>query len=377
MSQILTATAKSDLAGAQFQVRKDDLNKSRFADVTLHADDLQADQILVKVDSFALTANNITYAQLGDMMSYWSFFPTDDDKWGIIPVWGFADVIASRHPAIAVDERIFGYFPMATHLVMTPGRLTDSNFIEATPHRAKLPPAYNSYLRITTDPTFSEDFEAFQSLLRPLFITSFLLDDFLSDEKFFGAQTVLLSSASSKTAFGLAHLLHKRQKTDQHVTVVGLTSAGNRAFVESLGCYDRVVTYDEIGKQPVEDTVLVDFAGNADVRRAVHEHYGDNLKYSCAVGMSHRDVNPPGKGLPGAKPIFFFAPDRVVKRSKDWGRGGVETRLNAAWTDFVPVLQGWITVIRGNGRSAVEAAYRSMLAGGVAPNEGHVLSLWD
>jgi hypothetical protein len=377
MSQILTATAKSDLAGAQFQVYKDDLNKTRFADVTLHANDLQTDQILVKIDSFALTANNITYAQLGDMMSYWGFFPADDDKWGIIPVWGFADVIASRHPAIAVDERIFGYFPMATHLVMTPGRLTDSNFIEAAPHRAKLPPAYNSYLRITTDPTFSEDFEAFQSLLRPLFITSFLLDDFLSDEKFFGAQTVLLSSASSKTAFGLAHLLHKRQKTDQHVTVVGLTSDGNRAFVEGLGCYDRVVTYDEIGKQPVEDAVLVDFAGSADIRRAVHQHYGDNLKYSCAVGMSHRDVNPPGKGLPGAKPIFFFAPDRMVKRSKDWGRGGVETRLNAAWTDFVPVLQGWIRVIRGNGRSAVEAAYRSMLAGGVAPNEGHVLSLWD
>lgn len=373
MSQILTATAKSDLAGTQFQVKKDDLSTTRFAEITLHADDLQTDQILVKIDSFALTANNITYAQLGDMMSYWGFFPSDDAKWGIIPVWGFADVIASRHPTIAVDERIFGYFPMATHLVMTPGKLTDSNFIETAPHRAKLPPAYNSYLRITTDPTFSEAFEAYQSLLRPLFITAFLLDDFLSDEKFFGAQTVILSSASSKTAFGLAHLLHKHKGA----TVVGLTSGSNRAFVEGLGCYDRVVTYDEIAAQPTEDAVYVDFAGNAEVRRAIHEHYGDNLKYSCAVGMSHREMNPPGKGLPGPKPIFFFAPDRMVKRSKDWGRGGVETRLNAAWTGFVPVLQGWIKVIRGKGRSAVEAVYRNMLAGGVKPDEGHVLSLWD
>lgn len=373
MSQILTATAKSDLAGAQFQVFKDDLSKTRFADVTLHADDLQPDQILVKVDSFALTANNITYAQLGNMMSYWGFFPTEDDKWGIIPVWGFADVIASRHPTIAVDERIYGYFPMATHLVMTPGKLTDSNFIEAASHRAKLPPAYNSYLRITTDPTFSEDFEAYQALLRPLFITSFLIDDFLSDEKFFGAQTVLLSSASSKTAFGLAYLLHKHKAA----TVVGLTSAGNRAFVEGLGCYDRVVTYDEIAEQPVEAAVFVDFAGSTEVRRAIHTQYGDSLKYSCAVGLSHGEMSPPGKGLPGPKPIFFFAPDRIVKRSKDWGRGGVETRLNAAWTEFVPALQGWITVVRGNGRSATEAAYRALLAGGVNPDEGHVLSLWD
>ncbi len=373
MSQILTATAKSDLAGTQFQVQKADLNKTRFVDAVLHADDLQPDQILVKIDSFALTANNITYAQLGDMMSYWSFFPAEDDAWGIIPVWGFADVIASRHPTIAVDERIFGYFPMATHLVMTPGKLTDSNFVETAPHRAKLPAAYNSYLRITTDPAFSEDFEAYQSLLRPLFITSFLIDDFLSDEKFFGAQTVILSSASSKTAFSLAHLLHSHKGA----TVIGLTSSSNRAFVEGLGCYDRVVTYDEITRQPVEDAVYVDFAGSAEVRRAVHEHYGEQLKYSCAVGMSHREMNPPGKGLPGAKPTFFFAPDRMVKRSKDWGRGGLETRLNAAWTGFVPVLQGWIKVIRSNGRSAVEAAYRSVLAGGVKPEEGHILSLWD
>ncbi|WP_341898277.1 DUF2855 family protein, partial [Ferrovibrio terrae] len=176
MSQILTATAKSDLAATQFAVRKDDLTQVRFTDFTLHADDLQPDQVLVKIDSFAFTANNITYAELGDKMSYWGFFSGQDDGWGIIPVWGFADVVASRHPAIAVDERIYGYFPMATHLVMQPVKLTDSSFIEGMPHRAKLPPAYNSYLRITTEPAFAESFQPYQALLRPLFVTSFLID---------------------------------------------------------------------------------------------------------------------------------------------------------------------------------------------------------
>jgi hypothetical protein len=373
MSQILTATAKSDLAGSRFMVRKDDLTQVRFDAFTLRPDDLQPGQLLVKVDSFAITANNITYAELGDRMSYWGFFPAPDSGWGIIPVWGFADVIASRHDTIAVDERLYGYFPMATHLVMQPTRLTDSNFIEGAPHRAGLPPAYNSYLRITTDPAFADPFEPYQALLRPLFVTSFLIDDFLADEHFFGAGTVVLSSASSKTAFGLAHLLHRHR----NVTVIGLTSPGNRGFVERLGCYDRVVTYDRIAAQPLEDAVYVDFAGSADIRRAIHEHYGERLKYSCAVGLSHREMNPPGKGLPGPKPLFFFAPDRIVKRGKDWGRGGLETRLNAAWTDFVPVLQGWITVIRGTGRAAVEAAYRATLAGQVRPDEGHILSLWE
>lgn len=373
MSQILAATAKSDLVGTQFQVRKDDLAKTRFVDVTQHADQLQPDQLLVKIDSFALTANNITYAQIGEQLGYWQFFPTDDKAWGIVPVWGFADVIASRHPAIAVDERIFGFFPMATHLVMQPSKLSDSNFIEGAPHRAQLPPAYNSYLRITADPTFAETFEPYQSLLRPLFITSFLIDDFLAEEKFFGAKTVMLSSASSKTAFALAHLLHRRQE----VQVVGLTSAGNRDFVSGLGCYDRVVTYDEIAAQPSEDAVYVDFAGSAEIRRAIHEHYAERLKYSCAVGLSHGETNPPGKGLPGPRPIFFFAPDRIVKRSKDWSRGGLETRLNAAWTDFLPMLRGCITVIRGSGRQSVEATYRTLLAGKGKADEGHILSLWD
>ncbi|WP_341915433.1 DUF2855 family protein [Ferrovibrio terrae] len=373
MSQILAATAKSDLAATQFVVRKDDLTQIRFEDFTLHADDLQPEQILVKVDSFAFTANNITYAELGGKMSYWDFFPGSDEAWGIIPVWGFADVVASRHPAIAVDERIYGYFPMATHLVMQPVKLTDSGFIEGMPHRAKLPPAYNSYLRITTEPAFAETFQPYQALLRPLFITSFLIDDFLADENVFGAQTVVLSSASAKTAFGLAHLLHRRKD----ITLVGLTSAGNRAFVEGLGCYNRVVTYDQIAEQPMEDAVYVDFAGSADVRRAIHEHYGDSLKYSCAVGLSHREMNPPGKGLPGPKPLFFFAPDRIVKRSKDWGRSGLESKLNTAWADFLPLLQGWIRVIRGDGRAAVEATYRATLAGRVKADEGHILSLWE
>uniref|UniRef100_UPI003137FAB9 DUF2855 family protein n=1 Tax=Ferrovibrio terrae TaxID=2594003 RepID=UPI003137FAB9 len=246
-------------------------------------------------------------------------------------------------------------------------------FIEGMPHRAKLPPAYNSYLRITTEPAFAESFQPYQALLRPLFVTSFLIDDFLADENFFGAQTVVLSSASAKTAFGLAHLLHRRKD----ITVVGLTSAGNRAFVEGLGCYDRVVTYDQIADQPMEESVYVDFAGSADLRRAIHEHYGDGLKYSCAVGLSHREMNPPGKGLPGPKPLFFFAPDRIVKRSKDWGRGGLESKLNTAWADFLPLLQGWIRVIRGDGRAAVEATYRATLAGQLKPDEGHILSLWE
>lgn len=372
MSQILTATAKDQLSIRSFLVRKDDLRQTQFIDTSFDQNSLQPGQLLLKVDSFAFTANNITYAELGDRLAYWKFYPAADPAWGIIPVWGFAEVIASRHPTIAVDERIFGFLPMASRVVLQPGKVSDDAFTDASPHRAGLPAAYQRYGRVTGDPDYAPDFEAMQSLLRPLFITSFLIDDFLADEGFFGADTVILSSASSKTAFALAYQLHKRKA----VTVIGLTSAGNRGFVEGLGCYDQVVTYDAIAGLPRQPAVYVDFAGSAEIRRAIHEHFGEALKYSCAVGLSHREMNPPGKGLPGPKPIFFFAPDRIVKRNKDWGPGGFDLRLVAAWRDFMRTAKGWLTVQTG-GRRDVEAVYRATLEGQVRPDEGHILSLWD
>ena len=74
-----------------------------------------------------------------------------------------------------------------------------------------------------------------QALLRPLFVTSWLIDDFLDDNAFFGTTAkpgvpgvMLLSSASSKTAYGTAFALAQRQG----IEVVGLTSPGNLAFCE-------------------------------------------------------------------------------------------------------------------------------------------------
>src|SRR5262245_38125289 len=74
-------------------------------------------QLLLHVDRFAFTANNITYGAVGEMIGYWNFFPAKDG-WGRIPVWGFADIVGARHNALPAGERIYGYLPMSTHLVV-------------------------------------------------------------------------------------------------------------------------------------------------------------------------------------------------------------------------------------------------------------------
>jgi NADPH:quinone reductase-like Zn-dependent oxidoreductase len=354
-----------------FVVARNDLRQSRFVDVPLPG--LEDGEVLLKTDTFAFTANNITYAEMGERMAYWQFYPAPEG-WGNIPVWGFADVVASRHPQVAQGERFYGYLPMATHAVLRPQRVDDAGFVDGTPHRQDLPAAYNLYLRTAADALYKPEHEALQALLRPVFITSFLIDDFLAEQAFFGAQRVLLSSASSKTAFGLAHLLHHRGGID----VVALTSAGHHAFVNGLGCYDRVVNYDDLQSLPADrPTVYVDFAGSAALRHAVHTHLDGQLMYSSAVGISHRDTKQAATALPGVKPVFFFAPDRLRQRARDWGRDGLDARIAAAWQAFVPVAASRLEVVRGAGPAAVESLYGAALEGRIPPREGHVLAMTE
>jgi hypothetical protein len=348
--------AKSeDATAVDFVVERADLRRCRFVDAP-SADqiDLQAGQALLRIASFAFTANNVTYAVAGDMLSYWSFFPAETG-WGRIPVWGFADIVRSRHDGVSEGERVFGYLPISTHLLVQPDRVSRAGFADATPHRTTLPAVYNNYTRTAGDAGYDAAREDQQMLFRPLFMTAFLLDDFLADNSFFGARVVILSSASSKTAFGLAFLLHRRKQCE----VVGLTSASNEAFVRGLGCYDRVITYDRIGSLS-RDTpaVFVDMAGNGAV-----------------VGATHWERGAREGEFPGPQPTFFFAPTQVEKRTRDWGAEGLQKRYAAAWREFLVFTKNRIRIEHGGGKADIERVYLATLEGRSRPDVGHILSL--
>jgi hypothetical protein len=356
-----------------FVVARDDLQRCKFIETALpDAGALPGDALLVKIDRFAFTANNITYAVLGDQLKYWQLFPAPEN-FGNIPVWGFGEVIASKHPDIAIGERLFGYFPMATHLVIEAADVRKRGLRDAAAHRQGVAPVYNAYARVSGDPAFEGRQGDYQALLRPLFMLSFLVDDYLAENGFFGATRVMLSSASSKTAFGLAHLLHTLRGG---VRVIGLTSPANVDFVRSLGCYDEVVTYDHVGSLPSDQPVAyVDMAGNSELRARLHRHFGEMIRYSGRIGLTHRSSSPDEPELPGARPSWFFAPDQIRKRAAEWGPGGIDTRFGAAWQGFVPMLDRWLTVLEGRGQEAVRQVYLDTLAGRVPPDQGHILSL--
>jgi hypothetical protein len=324
------------------------------------------------VDLFGLTTNNITYAVMGEAMNYWNFFPAED-PWARMPVWGFADVVASEADGVPEGTRVFGYLPPASHLVVRPDRPSETDFVDATPHRQELPAAYNRYLRTDGNEMYEKENEDYEMLLWPLYFTSFLIDDFLDDEEMFGAKTAILSSASSRTSSALAYLLDKRDG----VEVVGLTSPGNAEFTESLGVYDKVVPYEELDTLEREPAVYVDMSGDAKVRSAVHGHFGDELKHDAAVGITHHEDLGGGSELAGPQPVFFFAPTRLEKRAEDWGPDGVNERLAETWPPYVEWLRGWLQVEHGSGADDVERIYRDLLDGKSDPAVGHVLSPGD
>jgi NADPH:quinone reductase-like Zn-dependent oxidoreductase len=345
-----------------FVVAKTDLRRTEFRDV--EPPPLDDGQVRLAIESFALTANNITYAVFGEMMKYWDFFP-GTDGFGRVPVWGHARVEASAHPDIAVGQRFYGYWPMSTHLTVQakPGK---SGFVDIAPHRQHLAVVYNQYLAVGA----ADALEAHQALLQPLFITAFLIDDQFDEHGFYGARSVILSSASSKTAIALAALLKARGG----VTVVGLTSPRNKAFVEGLGFYDQVVLYDDLASAAIEGpAAFVDFAGDAAVLAGVHNRFGDDLKASILVGGTHWEAPRGGGALPGPTPAFFFAPDRRAKRLRDWAPGEFEARYGAAWAGFVADAPRWLKVEVGEGQDAMRAAYLAQVEGGTLADVGVVL----
>ena len=354
---------------ADFLVKRDDLRESRIADSEVPG--LEPGQALLRVDKFGLTANNITYALMGEAMSYWAFFPAEEG-WGRVPMWGFAEVERSEVERVKPGTRLYGYLPPSSYLVVAPAEVDERGFVDGSPHRAPLPSAYNRYLATGTDPFYRADTEEIQMLLRPLFYTSFLIDDQLEDGGLTDRGSIVISSASSKTAIAAAFMLARRER----VHLIALTSPRSAEFVERLGIYDLTLTYDAIDSLDRGPATFVDVAGDREVRRAVHSHYGAALVHSMAVGVSHwEEFDAGGAELPGPTPTLFFAPDRIVKRSRDWGGAGLEARVADAWRPFSEWTGGWLELIRGHGFDALQRAYLDVLEGRVHPKAAHVLSL--
>ena len=363
----------------QLQTLKNDLSKTRI--VQTKNPEIEAEEISVSIESFAFTSNNVTYGVAGNTIGYWQFFKTTEDannEWGCIPVWGFAKIIKSNVEELNVGERLFGYFPPGDILNLKPIKVTNQGFADGKEHRKDLPAVYNNYLRLSVDVNYDSSIDNIRSLLFPLHITSFCICDALQDEAYFGADQIIIVSASSKTAIGLAQGL---QETSSALSIIGLTSQKNLGFVKNLGCYDEVITYDHLSNVNFNlKSVMVDMAGSREILGTLHCSLADNMLKCLTVGMTHWDnevtaEDALGQAMLRERTEFFFAPAHIQKRVTDWGYEG----YNQKTTDFMKARSNqsidWMQVKKINGLKNFISTYEKFVSGDINPNEGIIVEL--
>jgi hypothetical protein len=363
----------------QLQTHKKDLNKARVISKQID-NDIGPDEVLLRIEKFSFTANNVTYGVAGDTIGYWKFFPAienSDNSWGCIPVWGFAEVIISNNENIEHGERVFGYFPPGSTLIVKPTNVSKQNFIDGKEHRKELPRVYNNYVRINAERDYDISMDNIRALLFPLHITAFCLCDALEERNYEGASQVIIISASSKTAIGLAQGLAEKKNTPK---IVGLTSKNNTQFVKNLDCYDEVISYDSLKDLGNELSVMVDMSGNKLVLSSLQESLGHNILKCLTVGMTHWDKsNTMEEAIAQAelkeRTEFFFAPTHIQKRYNDWGKEGYNQRTTIFMNARAKQSLNWMTIKEISGLDNFIKIYKEIVSGNINPNEGIIVSL--
>lgn len=328
-------------------VRRDDFDVTEVRDATTPT--LEPGEVRLSVERFGVTSNNVTYAYLGESVNYWDAFPAPAG-WGRVPAWGFATVEASRHPDYAEGTRVFGFVPMSTQLTVSP-EPAYGGFSDSAPHRLMMHPFYRRYRVVGPE----DALDGIRTVFRPLYPTSLLLADVVSAKaaELDAHVTALITSASSKTALGLAHALAGRDRVRTH----GLTSTGNLTFVRGTGLFDTVTTYDTVEDTSVTTPViLMDFAGRQSVVSAVHERFGDDIALSQIVGGTHTEAFKAATGtarLPGPTPTRISGPALEAERIEQIGAAAYATAVDEAEGEFVTAAQHWLRVHDQSGSDAV------------------------
>lgn len=355
--------------GKQHLISKTNLRETHWVDED--SAPLASGQARLKLDAFALTANNVTYAAFGGPpMHYWNFFPAEDASMGRVPVWGFATVSESTTNGVEPGQRIYGYFPIAEELVVSPIRVSDRGFMDGADHRQGLAPIYNTYTFTGPDPAYVEGTEAQQMLFRPLYMTAWMICDFLTEADPV-PDAAIISSASSKTALGVAHGLQRRG-----IKAIGLTSPRNVDFVTSTKLYDEVVTYEDADSCKISGAAAyVDFVGRPELTRTIHTAYSNQLAHSMMIGATDwEDRREPLIDLPGPEPKLFFVPDYATMRAKQLPAGDLERRSGADLVAFYPVSKSFVRPKQLEGTDAIGAAWLQTVEASVPADQGLICS---
>ena len=270
---------------------------------------------------------------------------------------------------------------------------------------------YNQIIRCATDPQYDPDplLEDLTMLYRPLFWTAYWFEDWLFASNYRGgASFILISSASSKTAFSLAYLIRKRIKNGEiksNMKIIGLTSRKNVAFTNGLNLYHEVLSYDTYPGSPLlyakatERWIYVDVAGNENLNRNLFAHFSSPYtgRLAACIGLGLTNVSPTSGPVnwsensaasltstlhDGDASQFwprmqhFFMPEWLEVRRQQLSPSEIAAKQNKAWKELMQDGAGWVKMERCYGVESVQRAFEKLVQDGVGPEVGLIWSLW-
>ncbi|KAJ3298148.1 hypothetical protein HK104_011141 [Borealophlyctis nickersoniae] len=357
---------------------------------------IPANHVLLRVDKFGFSANNVTYAALGEVphYRYFDFHPapktdkSSPSEYGITPVWGFATIVASTLDALKTGERVYGYLPMSRYALVPvePRSINKYSFYIPRPHLPADRRPYNTITRCANDPQYRSDRENETMLYRPLFWTSFWCEDWLMSTSYRSATHIIISSASAKTAFCLAYLIQKRKaQGGPNVTVVGLTSSKNLLFTNRLGLYNTVLPYNDVTTLPSTSTnkyLYIDVASNSSLNTQIATHLSTSLVAAVVLGMTNvDDASRTSPLIATAKsPVkmeTFFMPEWLAERRKTLSVPQITQMQKVAWDWLMEDCTSWVKMVNSLGGEQVKKAFLETVESRVGPDVGQVLSLWE
>lgn len=356
-------------------VSRDDLRQCKIISAALA--EPAVGEALLKIETFGLSSNNITYLALGDVLPYRDIFPVPSETaakdWCSAPVWGVARVLESKSPHVEKDDRVYGLFPASRFVTLDPTEPTPGGFRVERPHVPAQLAFYQQYGVLGRDPFFLPGQEELMAVMRPLFLTGLLLDDYFRETRFAGAERVVVSSAASKTAFGFAFAFQRSGGAE----LVGLCSARSRDSASRFGLYDRMVVYEEIDNLTTDpSTAYVDISGSAAIRKRLEDQLGDALQLSISVGLTHwADGNYGGsQDQLAARSETFFAPGWFARRVKQEGQAFFG-QLLSGWSAQVTGADRHFAVARESGANALVESFLSLVDGRADPDRALVHDL--
>lgn len=348
---------------------------------------LSPGQVLARLSSFNISANNVTYAGIGKIFGYWGFFPAapDNPELGRVPVWGTADVVKSQSANIKPGDRLYGYFPVSTYAVLEGSLSADDPagvVLETSEYRSRFWPVYQRYRRMPAERKHTEE-EAFDILFYIPYLTAYGINrSYGFTEAGNIKNTVIILSASSKCGYSLARIL----KRSGNCTVIGVSSAENtKLFSQATGWYHKVYTYGELNtglndddssrmKELFDGKVnIVDFSGRAQTVVSLQKTIGpERLGQTILVGGTDSSVVRWDSPSFPAERFFLPGDDHLEKNIKDDGglrafNAAFEKELRGFISEIIE--GGMITISHKQGTAAVEERWKSLLIGHRNPSQ--------